>query len=153
MEGAARRTLALLACAAGDGVTAEAEARRAVALLETAPPKRIAAYAALARALLVAGDAAQALTCAQSAQALADAIGVIDEGHTLVPLVLAEALEANGRGAEADRVLAAARAAVLERAGRITCAELRRSYLEAVPENARVLAWAPRRPDERREAG
>jgi hypothetical protein len=38
--------------------------------------------------------------------------------------------------------LAEARAALLARAGKIADAELRRSFLERVPENARILALA-----------
>jgi tetratricopeptide (TPR) repeat protein len=142
MEGAARRVLALLSCDVGDFALAEAEARQAIALLETAPPKRIAAYAALARALLGRGDVAQALTWAQSAQALADDLGVIDEGRGLVPLVLAEALAAAGRPDEAARAIRAAREQLLERAGLITDESLRRSFVDAVPENARTLQLA-----------
>jgi hypothetical protein len=57
-------------------------------------------------------------------------------------LVAAEALAAVGEAVEAHRLLAYARADLLARAGRITAPDLRQSFLEAVPENARTLALA-----------
>ncbi len=142
MEGAARRTLATIACQRGDAVAAEAEARRAIELLAAAPPKRMGGLAVLARALLLQGRVDEALAHARAAAAMFEEVALADECHALVPLVLAETLQAAGLHDEGARVILAAREALLERAGRITDESLRRTFLAGVPENARTLALA-----------
>jgi predicted secreted Zn-dependent protease len=75
-----------------------------------------------------------------------EAAGQIEEGESLVRLVWAEALEANGRHDEAREAIGRAHARLMERAAKIGDEALRASFLERVAENARTLelaaAWA-----------
>lgn len=137
-----RAHLAQILLLDGDPVQAEAEARAAMAMSPARSTCLLRSQAVLARALLVRGQAAQALELA--AQAL-DALrerGGIEGDEALVHLVHAEALHACGREAQARAAIAAARARLLERAARIGDAAWRKSFLDNVPEHARTLALA-----------
>jgi len=127
---------------AGDAVAAVDEAAQAAPQLAANPPARAMALAVLARAHLATGDEAEALTIAREAYTLLESLGGLDEGEMLVRLGYAEALAANGRGEE-SRALAAVAAERLRRlAERLDDPALRASYLDAVPENAALLALA-----------
>ena len=80
-----------------------------------------------------------ALGCATRGQAMLEELGKIDEGESAVRLALAEALLASGREAEARAEVTRARDRLLERAAAIHDPALVRSFLGAVPENARTL--------------
>jgi hypothetical protein len=152
-----QRTLGTLLCYRawfaerdGDVEAAEAFARTAVKTLEGSRPLCLA-KATLARALL-AGPRSdervrEALSLARGALDHLVAVGGIDEGESLVRLTRAEAEAAASGEAAAREHFERAAARVLARASRIGDPALRRSFLEAVPENARTLALVGRRPD------
>jgi hypothetical protein len=66
----------------------------------------------------------------------------VEEYESLVRLVLAEALEANGDGAGARQALASAWTRLQERAARITNETWRDSFLTRLPDNARTMDLA-----------
>ncbi|MGZ5969750.1 MAG: hypothetical protein ACXWP4_18885, partial [Polyangiales bacterium] len=90
---------------------------------------------------LARGDTERALAEALEADAILQQV-VLDEGEATVRLVHAEALFAAGRTDEARAAITTARARLFERAARIVDAELRKTFLEGVPENARTLSLA-----------
>jgi eukaryotic-like serine/threonine-protein kinase len=82
------------------------------------------------------------MAAAEQAMNVLDSIGAIEEGDALARLGHAEALHANGRDDEARQVIAQARQRLLERAGRISNAAWRQSFLERVEEHRRTLELA-----------
>jgi tetratricopeptide (TPR) repeat protein len=142
VEGASRAYLASISMSAGQLEVAEREARAAAEILTVAPPARAYALAVLAQVLLARGDSGAALPVAREAHALLDSLGSMEEGEVLVRLSLAEALRACGDEPGTRRVLVAAHAKLTARAEKILDAGYRASFLQRVPENARVLALA-----------
>ena len=142
MEGCCRTYLAKIALLSGDPAAAEREARTAARLLQIAPPLRAAAVAVLARALLDLGRAEEGLPIAREAFSTLEALGMIEEGESLVRLVYAEALAAVGRAREFAVAISDAAAHLLARAEKISDPAWRERYLTAVPDNARTLALA-----------
>jgi eukaryotic-like serine/threonine-protein kinase len=106
------------------------------------PFHRAAIGARLAQALLAAGRAAEALPRALEAARLLAEIGSVEEGESVIHLVHVEALLASGDVARGRTALAAAIARLDQRASRITEASWRASFLERVPENARLRELA-----------
>jgi hypothetical protein len=141
-EGPGHRILADVLVRRGEPAAAEREVRAALPHLGFLPLDRMAATATLAAALLAQGRAADALVAAEDARAQYEAVGAFGYRGAYARLVHVEALEATGDHAAACRALAAARDRVIGNAGKIGDPELRRSFLEAVPENARTLALA-----------
>ena len=142
LEVGARVYLALCAREAGDP-------EAAIALVTDDTPTRgmpalhIYALGARSRALLSAGRAAESLVVAERAMAsLAEAGGTLEEGEGLVRLAHVEALLAADRASEARAALAGAARAIDVLAARITGDALRASFLDRVPENARIRALA-----------
>ncbi len=142
MEGGSRVYLAAILAQGGDLVTAEEEARRAVRLLANVPTLTPYALARLGGVLLATGRVDEALEVAQRARDAAKELGAVEEGEALVRLVLARALRAAGRDADARSVIADACARVRERAGHIGDEALRASFLENVPENLETFSFA-----------
>jgi tetratricopeptide (TPR) repeat protein len=142
MEGTSRNYLASILADAGDWKGAEREAQLAVDLLEAAPAMRPDAMATLARILLAEGRTAKALKCAETAVALIEKGDSVEEGEARIRLVLRDSLEATGDVERAGAVVAAARDRLLRRADRLTDPRRRKSFLECVPEHARILALA-----------
>jgi tetratricopeptide (TPR) repeat protein len=139
----ARRNLALTLLGMGHLDLAEGEAEKSVDL-SAIPSVRCPALAVLAEVRLRRGRAAEALSAAAEASELLDMLGGLEESESLVRLVIAEALHVSGDLQAARKAAAQARARLLARAARIEDAELRRSFLEQVPENARTLELATR---------
>jgi len=136
LEGAARVYLSYILFELGDLTRAESELRIAV---ETAqPPMRPQILASLARVVLAAGRGSEALAAAHEAMSTLDALGGVEEGESLVRLVLAEALDATGNLDAARAATRSAYARLLERAAKISDPEWRKSFLERVPENAKT---------------
>ncbi len=144
MAGASRHYLAIVRLLRGEHVLAEAEAEAAAAVLEISPSLRAHALATLARAQLALDRPASALETAREAMALLTTLGGIEEGETLVRLVLAEARHASGDRDAATCDIAEAVARLRTRAEQITDDHWRKSFLERVPDNARTLALAAR---------
>jgi hypothetical protein len=91
--------------------------------------------------LVSRGDAAGALAAAREAIALAGT-GPVERGDAVVRLAWAEALHLAGDGPAARQAIADARDRLLVRIAAIEDPELRLSFAEGVPENARTLELA-----------
>jgi hypothetical protein len=79
---------------------------------------------------------------AAEAMELLRSMGGIDAGDARIRHVFMEALAKNGRRDEAEHAAAEARDGLLVTASRIADPEARRSFLERVPENVRLLEVA-----------
>jgi hypothetical protein len=122
---------------------AEAERELVPAIDMLVPLEQPGALATLAAIRLAQDRAADALAAAEDAAARCTAMGGAGMFRgVFVRLVRAEALHATGAHDAARRAIADARTRVLEIASRIADPAYRRSFLEAVPENARTLALA-----------
>lgn len=139
MEGAIRIWCCRVMLMRGALDLAEAEAEAAVDLVAASDPSKQAyALAALARVRLEQHRASDAVEPAQKAFEVAEGLGCIEDGDVFVRLTYAEILDTTGDHAAAREVLRAARGQVVARAERIDDDNLRRSFLERVPENART---------------
>ena len=144
LAASSRVYLASILLARAEPDAAESQARIAC---DSCPPNfaiAAMAHAMLARILLANGQASDALPLAEQAfEAMRD-LGA-EEGESLIRLVHAEVLQANGRTEQAQAAIATARERLLERAGNIDDREWRQSYLN-IPEHVRTLelhqAWA-----------
>jgi ATP/maltotriose-dependent transcriptional regulator MalT len=144
LAGASRVHLALAQLARGDGESARTECERVLA--GGFEPLHVGARAALSMVHLRAGDAAGALREARVAMAILDRLGSVEEFELTARLALAEALHAQGDQAGAIRTLVAARTRLGEEAARLGDENLRKSFLERVPEHARLIALTGGRP-------
>jgi hypothetical protein len=120
---------------------------RAITARDDLPPTfRAYALAVLAHIELLRDDKAAALAAAREAFELLVTLGGIDEGESLVRLVWAEALFANGQERTGRVAIADAATRLRARADRMTSAAVRHAFLTQVPENALTLeialAWA-----------
>jgi eukaryotic-like serine/threonine-protein kinase len=142
-EAHTRTHLGLVLLLRGDFGEAEAEARRAVELV-AACDDEVSAIAFLADVLLAQGRADEALAVSMPAiERLVDrgrALG----GQAHLRLVHAEALLTRGSTEAARAFLESSARLVRRRADAIEDPELRRCFLERVPENAKTLALASR---------
>jgi tetratricopeptide (TPR) repeat protein len=143
MECCSRTYVSRILLAAGRIDEAIAEASRAAPMLAADHPFTPAARAALADALLARGqpgDREQALDHARAARdQLRASPGSIGEPAPILRVII-DALEANGLSGEAARERADAQKWVTERARRIESQKYRRTFLEADPDNARIMA-------------
>jgi hypothetical protein len=128
----------------GQPARAEAEARTAMTIAGAVSSVLGYAHAVLARAMLAQARADEALAEAERGMAMLAHVGHLEEGEEYLRLVHAEALFAAGREAEARAALAAAHTRVLAGAERIPDPALRATFLEGVPEHARILALTRR---------
>jgi tetratricopeptide (TPR) repeat protein len=144
-EADARKYLAAIELERGQLDVAETAARRAMELLEPMPALRPHPGAILARVLLAQGRRDEALAEAQAAMAALRSSGGIIEGEPVVYLALVEALQAHGDRDAAATLLAEAHAHLRRDAEQISDPALRASFLERVPENARIRALAAAR--------
>ncbi len=140
----ARCYLARISLRAGDLDRAEQESRSLLEDSAALAGDRAYALAVLSATLTARGRPAEALAAAQRAvDILATEVDLARrEGESLIRLAHAEALHESGDARRAAAAFTEARAALLARAAKITDPELRRSFLERVPENARILALA-----------
>ncbi len=141
-EMSARLYLARIALMAGDPGRAERESRSLLEEPAALAWRRANAFAVLSAAVAARGRRADALAPAQQAMEILAAERDLEEGESLIRLAHAEALLAIGDAGPAAAALGDARVRLLARAGKIADAALRRSFLERVPENARILALA-----------
>ncbi len=134
--------LALALILGGNYAAAEKEVLVAEGLLSDKPA---AAYAAAihAESLLGQGRFAEALAQAERGmQIVSSHGGTVDEGESIVRLAHARALQAAGDVEGARAAIRAASDRLYERASGIRDDDVRRSFLERVPENAATLAMA-----------
>jgi ATP/maltotriose-dependent transcriptional regulator MalT len=129
-----------MALEADDVAEAERCAREAVDLLEPVPAMRCLALSSLARVHLAKSQPALALECSRRATEGLDDDDRTFYGEALVRLVHYEALVSAGEPSAAREVLELAQKRLHERAARITDPELRRCFVERVPEHQKTLA-------------
>jgi len=131
---------ALLAVGRNDD--ARDRARRAVELLGDVPPLRAYALAVEADALLALGDPSGAAARARRAVELIDALTGVDEGEAYARWILARALAAAGEAAASAEAAAVGWRKVTAAAAAIGEADLRRSFVDALPEHAGLRGMA-----------
>ena len=140
MEGGARVYLATIEWLAGKLDDALPEADQAMELLGDLPSMAAQAAATRAAILLALRRRAEALAAARDAMGYLEAMhGKLEEGESLVRLVLAEALFANGLRDQARDAIRSARVQLMERAQVINDLSWREAFLGRVPENLRTL--------------
>ncbi len=148
LEGGALLSMATIHALSAELETAEQEAREALALLrEAAPPLVPSALGTSASIFLARGKIEAALETATEAATLLDSPGGVESGENLIRRAHAEAVAASGDQSAALVILRAAHERLLAQADRLGGDALRRSFLERVPDNARILAlveeWKP----------
>jgi hypothetical protein len=121
---------------------AEAEVRAALEPKDIPPTVRANALAASADILRRSGRTDAARAAADAARTILRELGTMEEGEELVRLAHAACLQATGALSEARTAAAEAHAWLLGCAAKIDDEELRRSFLERVPDHARLLALA-----------
>jgi len=142
-EGATLIALGRVHMALGDLDDAERELRRAIEVLEqNGRPILPPALAAMARVELARGRADAALALTRRAISETEALGGLESGEATMYLTHAEALWASGARDDALAAIRFARDRIERLAARISDPALRRSYREAVDENARTIALA-----------
>ncbi len=140
LEGACRVYLSYILFELGDRDRSRRELEIA---LETAqPPMKPQILASLARVHLACGATGEALANATEAAAILDQLGGVEEGESLVRLMLVEALLAVDARAEAITAASSAYARLLERAAKISSRDYRKLFVEQIPENARTIELA-----------
>jgi hypothetical protein len=144
LAAAARHYLAVIEIAAGNYAAAIQHAHAAIEATPDVPGLRCQFHATLSTAARLAGDIPAAIDHAALAMRLMETHGRPEEGEREVRLTYAEALSATGSHDEARRVIFDAEARLLEVAAKIGDPAWRRSFLEAIPENAGTLALARR---------
>ena len=133
-EGAAQLYLSTISFLAGEHPGSEQRARRAAEI--GSPSLRVSALAAVARAVLAQGRRPEALEQARAAAAelaARAASGRVEEYESLVHLVLAEALAANGDPAGARAVVQAAAARLQARAAQLANPDWRAQLPHSCP--------------------
>ncbi|HEY5921866.1 MAG TPA: protein kinase [Kofleriaceae bacterium] len=138
----ARHYLAEIELAAGNAEAALRYGREAVELDAEQPGFHCIYHARIATALLLAGDAHAALEEATTAMQLMDTHGRPEEGDAHVRLAYARALHATGSHDDARTAIVDAEQRLQAVAAKIGDAELRRSFLEVVPDHALTLSLA-----------
>jgi len=141
MMGIARTYVALVLLAKGDFVDAANEAEAAAKELEAIATSRVDALAARARALVALGRKEDALAASTEAFGVLADLGTVDDGDMRIRLAHVEALLANAEIERARDVLVESVRRLEQRANKLG-AELRRSFRERVPENARIMELA-----------
>jgi tetratricopeptide (TPR) repeat protein len=104
------------------------------------PMLRVLAFTAAARASLVLGDAEEAARFARDALFLRDELGGVEENEAEIYVTYADALAASGRSSEAEEILAAGHARLVDVVAGIADAEWRERFVRAVPANRRLMS-------------
>jgi tetratricopeptide (TPR) repeat protein len=148
MEAASKYYLGHILLLAGESVRAEEQTRDALSLADLPPGLptiRAEGLAVLAQVLLAQGRAREAHQAAAEAHATVERLGGIDGGEFLIRVEHAQALEAIGDHAAAVAALRVALERLTVCANKINDPALRQSFLQRVPENARIMelsaAW------------
>lgn len=137
LEGATRVHLAR--CLVGRHELGRARAE-ALSAIERAPEAvRVGAHAALAQLMLLAGDPVGALAEAETAMRLYDKLGKVEDFEMFARATYVEVLGESGRTNDARRAHDAAMVRLQERLGRLADPDLRRTFMETVPEHWRLV--------------
>ncbi|NUP14128.1 MAG: protein kinase [Polyangiaceae bacterium] len=112
----------------------------------------IGAHALIARVLLLRGAPQDSLLSAKSAVKAIESVGCVEDFEMLAYVTLAEAHLATGESDEAKEVLNVARGRLEERMKGIRDPALRKSFIERVPDHARVYELC-RTMEDRRSSG
>jgi tetratricopeptide (TPR) repeat protein len=142
LEAASRYYLGEILAQRGELDRGEAEIRRALAM--ALPPSRPGFLAGLAQLRVARGHTAEALAAAREAHELLELLGGVEEGESLVRLMLALCLAASGDETAARDAAKRAMDRLRSRAAKITDPELRASFFDQLPENAQTVALAAR---------
>ncbi len=141
-EGFVRVYLSIILRLAGRTDEALTMAQQAIEVSEGVPAVRACALALLAAIAIARNNVREAFTKATEAMQILDRLEGIEEGESLIQWTYALALRVNGAEDEALRCIADARRKLLQRADRISDPRWRQSFLEQVPDNARVMEFA-----------
>ncbi len=144
LEAAARIYLAGIFSLQGDMESAEREVRAGITAASGSPSFLAYALATLAAILLQAGRKDEAFAPAKEAVDILERLDGAEEGESLIRLSYVRYLDAVGRRHVARERLVGARQRLLDRAALISDPDLRRSFLEEVPENAETMRLATR---------
>jgi tetratricopeptide (TPR) repeat protein len=139
MEGVSHIYLANMLAASGDVARATGQALTAVDLSSAFPAFHGYALGTLARMELRQGRAQDALRIVSVAMEDTNAMNNLEEGEAALRLAHAEALDGVGDRPAAGRAIAVARDRLRARASKFKDPYLARSFLERVPDHARVL--------------
>ena len=141
LEADARIALAKVLLAAGLSRQARSQAAAAVEAAAPFPSMRARANGLLAWAELALGEPDRALAAAEAGMSVlaAEADGAMEDGEAELRLAYVETLKRTGQRPRAAEALERAQARVRQRAERIADPDLRRTFLDDVPENARTL--------------
>jgi ATP/maltotriose-dependent transcriptional regulator MalT len=139
-HGLGRSLLAEILRRSGDLAAAEDHARCGAALLSGFPAHEGLAAARLSAVRLARGDVGGALSLAREAHDRLSS--TYTHGDITIRLAFARALAVAGERAAAISAIRAARADLLQRASRLDEPAARATFLERVPDNARVLSLA-----------
>ena len=142
LEVGSRIYLVMILLKLGELEAAEREARAAVAGCEANPLSLPCAMAALSSALRARGDATGALEASYEAKRLLDRSGGVEEGEAYIRLAHAEALAATGSLDAAQEIAFEAEGILRAQSEKLADPDTRASFLERVPENARLLEMA-----------
>lgn len=130
--------MAVILAACGDESMALQHAHLAADAAKNMPPMRIYAIAVQAHVRSKMGQTLDAAEAARTAMAGLEELGSIDEGEAFVRLTFAEAMLAIGDVERAKEALRAANEVLEARAARIADPAWSTSFLERVPENAKI---------------
>jgi ATP/maltotriose-dependent transcriptional regulator MalT len=134
--------LSRILLALGELEQAEREAQAASEVISSNYSLNAVSQAIMAQVFLRTGRPIEALAAAKKAKDLLDSLETVEEGDALIRLVFAEALHAVGDIDGARAALSTAHESILRDAQQIRDEALRQSFLNNVPEHARILALA-----------
>lgn len=126
----------------GNYIAAAGLARAAVEDAEDSPLHRAQALGCLAEALLADKETHAAYAAASEAFGIAERLGSLEEGDAHVRLMHVLCLRALGQEAEARKRLLDAKRILMSQADKMKDRRFRKSFLENVPENRKLLELA-----------
>ncbi|MDI3281804.1 serine/threonine-protein kinase [Polyangium sp. 15x6] len=141
-EGFVRVYLSIILRLAGRTDEALTMARQAMEVSEGVPAARACALALIAGIAIARNNVREAYMKASEAMQTLSRLEGIEEGESLIQWTYALALRVNGAEEEALCRITEARRRLLKRADRISDPRWRQSFLEQVPDNARVMEFA-----------
>ena len=139
LEGAARLELGRLSLRAHELDEAEHQVNHGVALIHDWPSLLPYGLAIAAGVLLERARATEALARTAEAVERLEELGRLERGESFVRWTHARAIGAAGDHRGYERAVQRAHQSLMDRAAKISSAELRQSFLASVPDNARIV--------------